>query len=206
MSSTNQGSGAKTAALVFFGIILAVAGSYASFNWHPDFITTLNEQGIPLNLGTTLAMIGMFMVLFPVLNTFYFKPLAEAIGDRTNELERTFTEAEDLRTEMQKMRSDYENRLVETEANAREQIQNSIREAQNLRNQLMSEASARADELLTRAQQEIEAEKQKAMTELRLTVVDLTLGAAGRILGENMDNDRNRRLVGEFVNEVEVPA
>jgi F-type H+-transporting ATPase subunit b len=206
MSSNNQGSGSKTAVIVVVGIVLAVVGSWLSYNWHPEFIHNLNEQGIPLNLGTTVAMIGMFMLLFPALNYFYFRPLGEAIHDRTTDLERTFSEAEELRENMTKMRTEYEQRLKETEANAREQIQAQVREAQNLRQTLMSEAATRADELLARAQQEIEAEKQKALAELRMQVVDLTMTAAERVLGENMDNDRNRRLVSEFIDKVEVAS
>jgi F-type H+-transporting ATPase subunit b len=146
------------------------------------------------------------LILFPVIKFFFLTPLQDAIQERTQSLEATFAEAESLRKEMQTMRSDYEQRLVATEANARDQIQAQIREAQTLRSSLMAEAAQRADELVARAQQEIEAEKQKAITEIRMQVVDLTLLASERVLGENMDNDRNRRLVSEFIDKVEVPV
>jgi F-type H+-transporting ATPase subunit b len=196
----------KMATIVVFGIIFAVGGFWLSVNWHPEFITNLNAQGIPLDLGKTVAMIGMFLVLFPVLNMFYFKPLGGAISDRTASLEKTFSEAEDLRSEMKQMRSDYERRLAQTEAEAREQIQAQIKEAQQLRQTLMSEASAKADDLVRRANQEIEAERSRVMGELRLNVVDLTLTATEKLLGENIDSAKNRRLVEEFIDKIEVKA
>ncbi|MEZ0327507.1 MAG: F0F1 ATP synthase subunit B [Fimbriimonas sp.] len=206
MSSSEKGSPGKTLLIVVVGLVMAIGGYWLSVNWHPEFIENLNHQGIPLDLGKTVAMIGMFLFLFPALNYFYFRPLSEAIGTRTSELERTFSEAEELRETMNRMRTEYEQRLQETESNARDQIQASIREAQTLRTTLMADAAKRADELVERAQQEIEAEKQKAITEIRMHVVDLTLLASERVLGENMDNDRNRRLVSEFIDKVEVPA
>ena len=206
MSTPQKGSPAKTLFIVVFGLLFAFAGFWLSVNWHSDFITKLNEQGIPLDLGKTVAMIGMFLFLFPVLNFFYFKPLGAAIHERTSELEKTFTEAEDLRSEMKQMRADYERRLTETEADARAQIQAQIKEAQQLRQTLMSEATAKADELVKRANQEIEAEKAKVMGELRLSVVDLTLAATEKLLGENVDSAKNRRLVDEFINQIEVKA
>jgi F-type H+-transporting ATPase subunit b len=181
-----------------------VAGMQLSAKWHPPFYETLAKQGVPLDLGKTLAVFGVFLILFPLINSFFIKPLNEAIEDRTKSLEATFSEAETLRSEMAALRADYEKRIATTEAEARAQIQAQIKEAQNLRQTLMSEASAKADELVSRAQQEIEAEKAKVIVELRTSVVDLALAAAEKVVGENMDNDRNRRMVQEFIEKVEV--
>ncbi|HVL38306.1 MAG TPA: hypothetical protein VM328_02840, partial [Fimbriimonadaceae bacterium] len=71
---------------------------------------------------------------------------------------------------------------------------------------LMAEANAKADALVKRAEEEIEQQKNRALTEMRLEVVNLTLAATEKILGENIDNDRNRRLVQEFIDKVEVPG
>lgn len=194
---------------VIVGAALAVGGFWFSKNT-PEAIKGIQEslehQGIPLDLGKTISTIGMFLALFPILRFFYIQPLDDAITERTSNLERTFTEAEDLRSEMAQMRSDYEKRLTDTEAAAREQIRSEIAKAQELRAQLEADARSRADEYLKKAQEEIDMEKNRVMTELRIHVVDLTLGATEKILGENMDNDRNRRLVQEFVDKIEVPG
>ncbi len=50
-----------------------------------------------------------------------------------------------------------------------------------------------------RAAAEIEAEKTRAIGELRGEVADLALAAAGRVVGETMTDDRQRRLVQEFL-------
>jgi F-type H+-transporting ATPase subunit b len=205
-SNKQQGSAATTWLGVIVGAALAVGGYWVSVKVHPEFLTKLNEQGIPLDLGKTVSSIGMFLMLFPILKFFYFKPLGDAIHERTSNLERTFSEAEELRAEMTQMRADYERRIVEKEAEAREQIQAQIKEAQQLRQTLMSEATAKADDLVRRATQEIEAEKARVLVELRLEVVNLALGATEKLLGENIDSAKNRRLVEEFIDKIEVKA
>jgi F-type H+-transporting ATPase subunit b len=60
--------------------------------------------------------------------------------------------------------------------------------------------------LISAAQQEIETEKAKLLIDLRTHVVDLAIAGAEKIIGANMDNDANRRLVDEFINKVEVAA
>ncbi len=183
-----------------------LGGTYIATNVKFGFVEALDKQGIPLDPGRTIAVIGVLLILFPVVKFFYLNPLVEAIHNRNSELERTFTEAEQLREQMNTMRKEYEDRLTRTEAEAREQIQAQIREAQNLRTELMAEASAKADELVKKAQEEIEAEKARVMVALRSEVVNLTLSATEKVLNENMNDDRNRRLVEEFIKTVEVPG
>jgi F-type H+-transporting ATPase subunit b len=209
MSNEQKSSGSPIVGIII-GTVLMVGGTYLSLNAKAMGVggiqETLEGQGIPLDFGKTIGTIGVFLILFPVIKSFFIKPLQDAIQERNSDLERTFTEAENLRTEMERMKSDYDRRLAESEANAREQIQSQIREAQNLRSSLMAEAATRADALVQQATAEIEAEKQKVLVELRTHVVDLALAAAEKVVGENMDSERNRRLVDDYINSVEVVA
>ncbi len=164
----------------------------------------LHEMGIPVEFGKVLQTIGVFVMMLPVLNTFFFQPLFEAIESRTGELESTFGEAERLRAEMTQLRADYERRLNETEANAREQIQAQIREAQDLKKELMADAQRKAEEYKQQAIADIDAERRKALIDLRVHVTNLSLQATEKVLSENVDNDRNRRIIDEFLSSVEV--
>jgi len=191
---------------IVIGAILMVAGTFVAVNYPPSKVEALHkleEAGIPIDPGKTIATIGVFLILFPVINSFFLKPLAQAIGERNSDLERTFSEAESLRNEMTQMRSQYEQRLAQTEAEARDTIQSQIREAQQLRATLMDEATQKTDALVRQAQQEIAAERDRLITDLRVQVVDLSLAAAERVIGENMDTERNRRIVQDFINTAE---
>jgi F-type H+-transporting ATPase subunit b len=161
------------------------------------------EKGLQLDFGMTIATIGIFLVLFPLIDSFFLVPLRDAIQDRNTNLERTFAEAEELRSEMSRMRSDYEKRLVETEAEARAHIQAQIREAQELRTTLMQEAASKTEALVSQAEADIAAERDRLISDLRGHVVDLALAAAEKVIGENMDSEKNRRMVDEFISRVE---
>jgi F-type H+-transporting ATPase subunit b len=209
MSTGNSSKGGVWVGLIV-GAILAVVGSQMAFNKQPAaiyaFTDNLTHQGIPLDFGKTVATIGVFIALFPVIKSFFVTPLSDAINGRAAELESTFSEAEALRAEMTSLKSGYEKRLAETEAQAREQIQAEIRRAQELRAQLEADARQKADDYFKKAQEEIDIEKNRVITDLRIHVVDLTLGATEKILGENVDSERNRKLVNEFIDRIEVPA
>ncbi|CAN5448052.1 hypothetical protein BH11ARM2_BH11ARM2_34110 [soil metagenome] len=186
--------------VMVIGTVLYNAGTFESVN------KAAEGFGLPLDLGKTIATIGVLLILFPVVEIFFIKPLADAIKERNTDLERTFTEAEQLREDMTKLRTDYEGRLVATEAQARTEIQSQIKEAQNLRKTLMDEASQRADAMVVQAQAQIAQERDRAVLQIRTEVVDLALAAAEKVIGENLNDERNRRLVQNFVDRVEVAA
>jgi F0F1-type ATP synthase membrane subunit b/b' len=59
--------------------------------------------------------------------------------------------------------------------------------------------------MVTRAEEEIRRDQAQAMVALREQVVALTLGATQKILGESLDESRQRRLIDNFITE-QVPA
>lgn len=55
---------------------------------------------------------------------------------------------------------------------------------------------------LQRAREEVDRERVKARMELRREVVDLSLAAAGKLLGETVDEERNRKMVDDFIEDL----
>lgn len=184
---------------------MMLGGYYVSKNVEIGLLSALAEKGLVIDLGKTIAVIGVLLIVFPAIATFYLTPLKVAIDERNNALESTFAEAESLRSEMTKMRADYEAQITRTEQEAREKIQAQVREAQEVRNRMIAEAGAMREQMVQQAHEEIAREKDKVMNEVRLQVVNLSMAATEKLLGENVDDAKNRRLVEEFINQAEVP-
>lgn len=189
--------------LLLIGVVLIVVGLGV---YKQPWTTPAMFAGLGLDLSKTIVNVGLFLVFIQIINVYFYAPLKEAMDERHNELESTFTDAENLRTQMTSMKSDYEQRLAKTEADAREQIQGEIKKAQELRAQLEADARNQAEDYKRKAIAEIDNEKNRVIADLRLHVVNLSLGATERILGENVDTDRNRKLVDEFIDKLEVPV
>lgn len=185
------------------GPILMVAGMYVSKNT-AQLQERATQMGLPLDPGKTLAIVGVFLILFPVINLFFVKPLQDAIGNRTRELESTFGEAENLRSEMATLKTEYEQRITATEADARSQIQAQIAEAQELKKKLTADAVATTEDMKRQAAIDIEANKKQVMGQLRVHVANLSFQATEKIMKENLDSDRNRKLIDDFLATAEV--
>ncbi|MEI8281493.1 MAG: F0F1 ATP synthase subunit B [Armatimonadota bacterium] len=206
MSNTSNSSGVPKIVPIGLGIVLIAVGVFLNQTIHLDPETAGNIKviGIDFQPGKTLGSIGMFLVLFPVIQSFFIAPLATAIEERNSNLENTFSEVESMRSEMSAMKSDYEKKLATTEADAREKINAQIKEAQALRQSLMAEAASKSDALIKQAQEEIAGEKSKALRDIQVHVTDLALAAAEKVVGKNMDSDTNRKLVADFIKDLEV--
>jgi F-type H+-transporting ATPase subunit b len=200
MAEHTQSKGIPAIVKIVGGLVIAVLGVVA------NNANLTVHQPITIEFGKTIGSIGVFIALFPVIESFFVKPLTAAIDERNTNLETTFSEVETLRNEMTTMKGDYEKRIATTEAEAREKINAQIKEAQSLRQSLMAEAAAKSDALVKQAQEEIASEKTKVLGELRTHVTDLSLTAAEKVVGANMDTAANRKLIADFIADLEVKA
>lgn len=200
VSAQNQSRGTVWL-LAAFGIAAIVLGVMVKGQpWtEPEMF-----KGLHLDLSKTIVAIGYFFIWLGALKAFFYAPLKQAIDERDHYLEATFEEAEGLKVRMTELKTSYEQKLTESEAEARAQIQQALAEAQTMRNQIIAEARAQAEEVKRKAEETIERERKAALVEMRTQVVEMTLTATERLIGESMDEERQRQLVEKFIDTVEV--
>ncbi|MDQ2985479.1 MAG: F0F1 ATP synthase subunit B [Armatimonadota bacterium] len=163
----------------------------------------LVEQ-LGLNFRTTFVTIGAIALMFPVIQLAFVAPLNQAMDDRTKRLEDTYAEAETLKQRMTDLKSSYEEKLVTAEAEARDKIQVALGEAQEMKGRIIEEARGQAEEIGTRANEELRREREKMLVDLRTHVVDLTMTATRKVIGESVDETKQRELVERFIETAEV--
>lgn len=154
-----------------------------------------------LNINWTAVVINIvgFLLLLWVANRMVFKPIGGVIDERERDISSTYDQIDADRRQMETLRADYEQRLASIEAEAREKIQSAIKDAQAARDQIVSEANTRAREMTTRAEEEIDREREQAMISMRQQIVDLALSATRKTIGDSLDENRQRRLIDDFI-------
>ena len=76
------------------------------------------------------------------------------------------------------------------------------KKAEKVYDEIVSEAKSEANLIIERANTEIEREKEKAAYTVRKEAVDLALEISKKIIEKNIDEERNRQLINEFISEV----
>jgi F-type H+-transporting ATPase subunit b len=152
-----------------------------------------------INLFWVIVSALNFILFFAIIWRFAFKPVSAMLTERSERIEQGLKDAE----QAQKDRASAEQERVATLQEARREAQEILARAQKVAQESRdADIAATRDELermRVRAAADIEAEKARAIADLRGEVADLALAAAGRVVGETMSDDRQRRLVEEFL-------
>ena len=154
--------------------------------------------------------INFFWVIVSSLNFIFFAvllywlfgaPLTRMLSARRERVEQGLADAEQARKDRESAETERLAAVQEARREANEIITRAQKVAQDSRDADIAATKAELERMRERAAADIEAEKQRAITELRSEVADLALQAAGRVVGETMSSDRERRLVQEFLAE-----
>ena len=161
-----------------------------------------------LNIDPAAILVNIvgFVVLLFIARSLVFIPIGKVITERQSEITKTYDTIDRDKNAMEATRRDYETRLAAIEEERREKVQKAIAEAQATRDQIVSEAQTRAKETVDRAQTEAAREQREGVIALRQQIVDLALGAATKVIGEGLDETRQRKLIDDFIATPPAPA
>ena len=96
--------------------------------------------------------------------------------------------------------------LAEARGEASEILARGQRMSDEAREKGVTDTQAEIERMRQKAVSEIDAERQRALTDVRGQVAELALRVAGKVVGETMNDDREKRLVDQFLAEVSTPA
>jgi F-type H+-transporting ATPase subunit b len=162
-------------------------------------------SGLQINLFWIIVSALNFIVLLVILSTFALGPLRRMLEERRARIEEGLRDAEQARRDRESAEQERLAALQEARREANEILARSQKVAQETRDADIAATKADLERMRERAAAEIESEKQRAITELRREVADLALRAAGKVVGETLTGERERRLVEEFLAETNAP-
>jgi len=165
-----------------------------------------NIGPLALNFPLIVTQIIGFALLLWFLNRFVFKSIFAILDQRQADIKATYDQLEADRKRMEETRRDYEQRLAGIEAEAREKIQAAVQEAQVLRANLIADAQKQVETIIAQGRNEAERERQAAFLAMRQQIVAIAMSAAGKVVGENLSDARQTKMVDDFIGSVGMGA
>ena len=157
--------------------------------------------GFQINLFWVIVSAVNFIVFFLIVKSLAFKGLSATLEDRRSRIEQGLQDADQARRDRESGEQERLAALQEARREANEIINRAQKVASETREADIAATREELGRLRERATTEIDAEKQRAIAELRGEVTDLALAAAGRVVGDAMTSDRQRRPVADFLAE-----
>jgi F-type H+-transporting ATPase subunit b len=169
-------------------------------------LTAEAEPLFQVNLFQVLIAAANFVVFLAIIWKFAFTPISKILGDRRQRIEQGLRDAEQARLDRENAEAGRIAALQEARREANDILARSQKVAEESRERDLAATRDELERIRARASAELESEKQRAIADLRAEVADLALRAAGKVVGETMTDDRQRRLVQEFLTESGTPA
>jgi F-type H+-transporting ATPase subunit b len=152
-----------------------------------------------INLFWVIISAVNFVIFFVLIWTFALKPVSAMLADRKTRIEQGLKDAEQARIDRDSAEQERVTTLAEARREANDILARAQKVAQETRDADIAATREELERMRVRAAAEIDSEKQRAIADLRSEVADLALAAAGRVVGESMNDERQRRLVQEFL-------
>jgi len=159
-------------------------------------------EALGLNLGYILLQIFMFLALFVVMRAWVYKPMLGLLERRRKAIAQGLEDAR-IAAEARANAEEEANRiLTEAQAKAAQTVREAIERAEVAAREVRSNAEAEAGRAREAALVEVEQERNRTLGELRSQVAALAIAAAQKLIGDTLDEQRQRALLEEFFSGV----
>ena len=169
--------------------------------------TTTTEESsnflVSPNVGLMIWTLIAFLVALFVLRKWAWPAITEALDKRQRMIEESITTAERARAEAAELLEEYRARLREARAQSEEIVARARKAAEAHEREALEEARHKREELLAQTRRDIEAETRRAIQEIRAEVADLTILATEKVTRKTLDEDDQKRLVEEALQELD---
>lgn len=143
------------------------------------------------------------IVLFILLRIFLFKPINKIRDERTRTIQNDLDSARKAKEEAEELRQQYEGSISDAKEQANQIMMKAHEDAESERAAIIRKSQEEADRIVADADKTIENERKRVLRQAQSEIADLAIEAASKIIGENVDDEKNRKLVDKFLSEEE---
>jgi F-type H+-transporting ATPase subunit b len=160
-------------------------------------------EALGINLGYLISQIVNFTLLAVLLYFVAYKPILRMLDQRSERIKQGLEDAELASRRAAEMEQEFEQRLAEARKEGQEIIAQATQMSEKARQEILEMAREEARAQVEKAKEEISRERELAMSELRQQVADLSLNISEKVIGESLDQQRQRELIADFLEQTE---
>lgn len=155
-----------------------------------------------INFTTVIMSMLNFLIIVLVAKHFFFDKVKKVVDERENEIKDNMESAEEDAEKARVLLVENQKLLNNARNEGKKIIEENKKKADKLYQEIIDDANKEAKSIRERAQSEIQLEKEKAEYEIKKQVVDLAVMISAKALEESIDEEKHRKLINEFIDEV----
>jgi F-type H+-transporting ATPase subunit b len=166
-------------------------------------VPSSGESGVmaisPMMMGLTWVT---FILVTIILYKIAWRPILATLDRREESIRKAQENAEKIREELQKMEENRKKAMAEAQKQATEIIAAARRAAEEAGRVIEEKSRKEAQILVENAERDIGKARDKAVATLRKESADLSIALAGKLIGANLDDEKNRSMVEKLIGQV----
>jgi F-type H+-transporting ATPase subunit b len=163
-------------------------------------LEVLNALGI--NLGYLFVQIFNFLIMFLVLSAWAYKPIVRALENRRTSIEQGLEDARIAAEARANAEKEAETIISQAQAKASEIVREATQRAEAAGKDVLAAAEAEAQKASENKLAEAEVERDRVLSDMRGQIAALAMAATQKLVGESLDENRQRTLLNDFFSGV----
>ncbi len=164
-------------------------------------MNVLDGTMLDINIWNFIWSAVNIIILFVLLRIFLFKPVHKIMDDRTQSIQNDIDSAKKAKEDAERLKEEYAESVSNAKEEANKIIMKAHEDAESEKAQIIAKSQKEAEEIVQSAGKSIENEKKRIIQQAQSEIADLAIETASKIIGANLDDDRNRQLVNKFLEE-----
>jgi len=157
---------------------------------------------LDVNPGLIFWMLITFIILLLILKKIAWKPILGALDEREKFIRDSLDKSEKARSEAERLLALNQTNLNKAEEEAQKIIAQGRDFAEKLKAQIVEESKTEAKKIVDNAGAEIKRKQDEAFESLKSQISELAVQAAEKILRENLDKEKQMRIVNKYIDEL----
>ena len=163
-----------------------------------EFVAKIFPNGLWDFVIQLLAFVVLILFVFFV----GYKPVKKAMKTRGDAIENDLLEARKQRTLAEAAASKKEETILEGKKEAARIVEDAKQEAATRGKAIFEEAKEQAALARKKADEDILSAKEKSKQETKKEIVEVALAASSKILGREVSEEDNKRLLNDFIDDL----
>jgi len=159
------------------------------------------DKWLTVDVGLLYWTILTFVVLLIILRWKAWGPLMSALDARAEQISESLSKAEKVTADAEQQAEKNEEILNSARKEAQDIVSQARDAGEKLKHKLETDGREQYDGMLEKAKEQIDTEKQKALNEIKNTVVDIALQASEKVIKRNLNNEDNKKMIEQTVDE-----
>ena len=159
-------------------------------------------EGLGINLGYLLVQVFNFLIIFVILAAWMYKPLLNMMQQRRETIARGLEDARIASEARENAEKEAEEILAKAQQEAGKIVREATERGEHVRVEIKEAAETEIVKLREDAAVDAQQEKEKILGDLRGQVAALSIAAAQKVIGESLDEKRQRALIDDFFSGV----